>query len=127
MKIVVLNGSPKGVLSITLQYVRFLEKKYPQHAFQVFNMAHDIRKIESDETLFGAIIDAIKEADGVLWAFPLYYFLVSAQYKRFVELIWERNVAVLSKTNTPLQFPPPFTFLTIRPTTTSMEYAMILE
>jgi multimeric flavodoxin WrbA len=93
MKIIVLNGSPKGVHSITLQYVRFLEKKYPQHAFQVFNVAHDIRKVESDETVFGTIIDGIKAADGVIWAFPLYYLLVSAQYKRFVELIWERNVA----------------------------------
>ena len=27
MKITVLNGSPKGELSVTLQYARFLEKK----------------------------------------------------------------------------------------------------
>jgi multimeric flavodoxin WrbA len=93
MKIVVLNGSPKGNLSITLQYIRFLEKKYPQHTFQIFNVAHDIRKIESDEVSFRTIIAGIKAADGILWAFPLYYLLVSAQYKRFVELIWERNVA----------------------------------
>lgn len=39
MKIIVLNGSPKGNLSITLQYIRFLEKKYPQHKFQIFNVA----------------------------------------------------------------------------------------
>ena len=93
MRIVVLNGSPKGVHSITLQYVRFLEKKYPQHVFHVLNVAHGIRKIETDEALFNEIIDAIRGADGVIWAFPLYYLLVSAQYKRFVELIWERNVA----------------------------------
>jgi NAD(P)H-dependent FMN reductase len=92
MRIVVLNGSPKGVHSITLQYVRFLEKKYPQHAFQVFNVAHDIRKIEVDEALFHEIIGQVIEADGILWAFPLYYFLVSAQYKKFIELIWERKV-----------------------------------
>jgi hypothetical protein len=51
MKIVVLNGSPKGNLSTTLQYVRFMEKKFPGNSFQVINIAHDIRKIETDETM----------------------------------------------------------------------------
>jgi NAD(P)H-dependent FMN reductase len=93
MKIVVLNGSPKGNLSITLQYIRFLEKKYPQHVFHVLNVAHDIRKIETDESLINEIVDTIRGAEGVIWAFPLYYLLISAQYKRFIELIWERNFA----------------------------------
>ena len=91
MKIVVLNGSPKGNLSTTLQYVRFMEKKFPANSFQVFNIAHDIRKIETDETIFRGIIDGMKDADCILWAFPLYYFLVAAQYKRFIELIWEKG------------------------------------
>jgi len=91
MKIVVLNGSPKGNQSVTLQFVRFLEKKYSQHTFQIFQIAHDIRKIETEEALFNKIIANVSEADGILWAFPLYYFLISAQYKRFIELIWERN------------------------------------
>ena len=30
MKIVILNGSPKGEFSITLQYVNFIQKKFPQ-------------------------------------------------------------------------------------------------
>ncbi|MGB8309737.1 MAG: NAD(P)H-dependent oxidoreductase, partial [Methanoregula sp.] len=30
-------------------------------------------------------------ADLVLWAFPLYYLVVSSQYKRFIELIFERK------------------------------------
>lgn len=93
MKIIVLNGSPKGNKSITLQYIRFLEKKYPQHIFQISNVAHDIKKIESDETFFQETIDAISGADGVIWAFPLYYLLVSAQYKRFIELVYERNIS----------------------------------
>ena len=32
MRIAVLNGSPKGKYSITLQTVLYLQKKYPQHA-----------------------------------------------------------------------------------------------
>ena len=35
MKILVLNGSPKGKYSITLQTVKYLEKLYPLHSFSV--------------------------------------------------------------------------------------------
>jgi NAD(P)H-dependent FMN reductase len=91
MNIVVLNGSPKGELSVTLQYVRYAAKKFPAHSFQFFSIAQSIRKLEKDVAAFGEVITAVKEADAVLWAFPLYFFLVSSQYKRFIELIFERN------------------------------------
>ena len=35
MKIIVLNGSPKGELSVTMQYVAYLAKLYPQHEFDI--------------------------------------------------------------------------------------------
>ena len=127
MKIVVLNGSPKGNLSTTLQYVRFMEKKFPGNSLQVFNIAHDIRKIETDETIFRGIIDGMKDADCILWAFPIYYFLVAAQYKRFIELIWERGVRLPSKTSTPLPSQHPFIYLTTWPTITFMQSAMTLK
>lgn len=91
MKITVLNGSPKGELSVTLQYVRFVEKKLPAHKFKVFHIACDIGKIEKDEKAFASIIKGVKDADAVLWAFPLYVFLVPSQYKRFIEMIFERK------------------------------------
>ncbi len=91
MNIVVLSGSPKGELSITLQYVRLLEKKYPQHHFIYHHIARDLRKIETDRQQFDAVIDRIKAADLVIWSFPLYYLLVHAHYKRFIELLWERQ------------------------------------
>lgn len=91
MDIVVLNGSPKGDLSITLQYVRYAAKKFPQHSFQFFSVAQNIRKLEKDEAAFSEVMDAVKGADAVLWAFPLYFLLVCSQYKRFIELIFERN------------------------------------
>ena len=93
MKIAVLNGSPKGQISVTVQYVRFLEQKFPQAEFKFFNVALKIKKLEEDEGAFQEIIGEISAADAVLWAFPLYYFLVCSQYKRFIELIFERNVA----------------------------------
>lgn len=91
MNIVILNGSPKGDLSITLQYVRYAARKYPQHSFQYFSVAQSIRKLEKDEKAFGEIIETIQKADIVLWAFPLYFLLVSSQYKRFIELIFEKK------------------------------------
>jgi multimeric flavodoxin WrbA len=92
VKIVVLNGSPKGNMSVTLQYVLFLRKKFPQHELKVFNIAQEFRKIETEQKAFQEIIESVKSADGVLWAFPLYILLVHSNYKRFIELIRERGV-----------------------------------
>jgi len=93
MKIVVLNGSPKGPLSVTMQYVSYIAKRHPEHELKVFHVAQKIRGLEKDPGRFEAIIDAIRGSDGVLWAFPLYILLVSSQYKRFIELIGERDAA----------------------------------
>jgi multimeric flavodoxin WrbA len=97
MKIIVLNGSPKGGLSVTLQYVHFIQKKFPQHQLEIVNIASQIKKIEKDEKAFQEIMDDVRSSDGVLWAFPLYYLLVPSQYKRFIELIWEREAANVFK------------------------------
>jgi multimeric flavodoxin WrbA len=92
MKIAVLNGSPKGEVSITMQYVHFLEQRFPEAEFKFFDVALKIMKLEKDEKAFQEIIAEIAAADAVLWAFPLYYLLVASQYKRFIELIFEKNV-----------------------------------
>lgn len=91
MRLVVLNGSPKGDVSVTMQFVRFIQKKYPSHEFVIHNIAQRISKLEEDEAAFQEIIRSVESADGVVWAFPLYFFLVPSQYKRFIELLWERN------------------------------------
>jgi multimeric flavodoxin WrbA len=93
MKIAVLNGSPKGQTSVTMQYVKFLQLKFKDVEFKFFDVAQKIKKLEDNREAFGQIIGEISSADGVLWAFPLYYFLVSSQYKRFIELIYERDSA----------------------------------
>ncbi len=93
MKIMVLNGSPKGKQSVTLQYVNFIQKKFPDHEFEIEDISKQIKGIEREEKNFSRIIDKIKQADAVIWAVPLYVFLVPSQYKRFIELIFERNCA----------------------------------
>jgi multimeric flavodoxin WrbA len=97
MKITVLNGSPKGNLSVTMQYVNFIQKKFPHHELKILNIASQIKKIEKDEKAFQEIMDEVRSSEGVLWAFPLYYLLVSSQYKRFIELIWEKGATGIFK------------------------------
>lgn len=91
MKILVLNGSPKGKYSITLQYLTFLQKRFQQHDIGVLNVSHLIKKIEKDEPFFNDIIKQVAEADTVIWSFGLWVLAVPAQYMRFIELISERN------------------------------------
>ncbi|WP_321507509.1 NAD(P)H-dependent oxidoreductase [uncultured Methanoregula sp.] len=91
MKIVVLNGSPKGDVSVTMQYVAYLRKKFPENEYEILNIAHEIRTIEKDSKAWENIIASVRSADLVIWAFPLYYLLVCSQYKRFIELITERK------------------------------------
>ncbi len=91
MKIFVLNGSPKGDWSITMQYVQFVQKKLPAHQFEIINIASTIKEIENNQAYFDEIMEKIENADGVLWAFPLYILNVHSNYKRFIELVFERK------------------------------------
>lgn len=94
MNIVVLNGSPKGKdLSITMRSVELMSMVSPGHRFTVIDIASDIRKIEEDKTVLEGIAEAVDRSDGVLWAFPVYILLIPSQYKRFIELIFERGIA----------------------------------
>ena len=51
MNILVLNGSPKGEYSITLQTVRYLEKRYPAHSFEVLHVGQRIKSLEKELVL----------------------------------------------------------------------------
>jgi hypothetical protein len=79
MKIAVLNGSPKGLTSVTMQYVHFVEETFPQHELKIHSIAQRIRQIESDDTAFDEIIDDIKAPPAL--GFPLYYFHQSADHR----------------------------------------------
>lgn len=92
MKITVLNGSPKGNTSITLQLINYIQKKIPGHEYKILNIAQKIKIISKDTEVFDEIIDVVKSSDGVIWSFPLYVMTVCSQYQRFIELIFERDV-----------------------------------
>ncbi|MFH1135018.1 MAG: NAD(P)H-dependent oxidoreductase [Pseudomonadota bacterium] len=97
MNIVVLNGSPKGGNSVTMQSVRFLQNRFPDHEFTILNVSERIGKLERDGDEFQEVVNRVWAAQGVLWAFPLYVLLVPAQYKRFIELITEKRVGDVFK------------------------------
>ncbi len=92
MKIIVLNGSPKGEISVTMQYVGYLQKVFPQHEFKIIHVALQVKHLENEPVEFAAVIDQVRQSDAVLWAFPLYILAVHGNYKRFIELISERGV-----------------------------------
>ena len=56
MKITVINGSPKGEFSVTLQTVRYLEILHPEHTFTVLHVGQTIRSIEKDFTAAAAAL-----------------------------------------------------------------------
>jgi multimeric flavodoxin WrbA len=91
MKIIVLNGSPKGIKSVTMQYVRYIREKHPLHELNILNISQNIKKIEKNDDKFQSILENIRGAEGILWATPVYYWLVPANYKRFIELIFEKG------------------------------------
>ena len=59
MKITVLNGSPKGTQSVTMQYVHFIQQQFPQHEMKILNVAQKIKQIEKNEQTFQEILDEV--------------------------------------------------------------------
>ncbi len=94
MKIAVINGSPKGKFSITLQTVLYLEKRYPEHEFCVLNAGQQIKSLEKD---FTKAKDLLESSDAILFSYPVYTFLAPAQLHRFIELAKANCVDVKGK------------------------------
>ena len=60
MHILVLNGSPKGKYSVTLQTILYLQKLHPEHAFEIMNVGQSIKSLEKD---FAPAQAALKKAE----------------------------------------------------------------
>lgn len=94
MKILVINGSPSGKNSITLQTVLFLQKHFKKAEFEFLHVGARIHSIEKD---FSEAESALLKADLLLFAYPVYTFLVSSQLHRFIELIKEHHLDLNGK------------------------------
>lgn len=84
MKICVLNRCPRGRDTVTMQYVRFLERAYPTHTFVIENVGQRSAAIEADDDNFSRVISPVASTEGVLFATPVCSLLVPAQVKRFI-------------------------------------------
>lgn len=93
MNILVLNGSPKGKNSITLQTVNYLDK-LSRHNFVILHIGQRIKLYEKD--MSGAI-EALQRADLIIFAYPVYTFIAPYQLHRFIELVKESGVDISGK------------------------------
>ena len=94
MNILIINGSPKGKYSITLQTLRFLEKKNPNHTFSILNAGQTIRGIEKD---FSKSRQMLLDADAIIFSYPVYTFVAPCQLHRFIELLKADGVDISGK------------------------------
>ena len=94
MHILVLNGSPKGNYSVTLQTVHYLQALHSEHSFEVLHVGQRIKQLEKD---FSPAVQALEKADLLLFSYPVYTFVAPCQLHRFIELIKEHKVDISGK------------------------------
>lgn len=94
MKVLVINGSPKGKNSITYQTVRFIQKKFPKDEFEVIHAGAQIRQLERDVS---GVREAVENAEVILFAYPVYTFIAPSQLHRFIALMKELKIDFTGK------------------------------
>ena len=94
MKILVLNGSPKGQYSVTLQTINYLQKLCPKHEFEILHVGQRIKALEKD---FTPAVEAVKGAKLIIFSYPVYTFIAPYQLHRFIELLKESGVSLKGK------------------------------
>ncbi|MBR2410701.1 MAG: NAD(P)H-dependent oxidoreductase [Clostridia bacterium] len=94
MNILVLNGSPKGKYSITLQTCKYLEIKFPEHRFSYLDVGQKIRSITKDFSEAKALLE---EADLLIFSYPVYTFIAPCQLHKFIELMKESGIELAGK------------------------------
>lgn len=94
MKILVVNGSPKGKFSITLQTVLYLQKHFPKHSFQILHAGQRIRALAKD---FSPAAKELEKADLILFSYPVYTFIAPSQLHQFINLMKNSGLDLTGK------------------------------
>mgnify|MGYP001317783964 FL=1 len=85
MKLAVINGSPKGEKSVTLQHLRWWQAAGGAAELEVIHVSLEILALTRSTARLAAVLDTIRAADAVIWSTPVYHHLVPSQVFRFVE------------------------------------------
>ncbi len=94
MNILVINGSPKGKYSVTLQTTHYLQILHPEHEFEILHAGQSIKALERD---FSPAVSLIEKADILLFSYPVYTFIAPCQLHRFIELLKESGTDLSGK------------------------------
>ena len=94
MRILIINGSPKGEYSVTLHTVLYLQNKFPEHQYTTLHAGQKIKSLEKD---FTPAKEALESAELILFAYPVYSFIAPSQLHRFIELIKASGVDLTGK------------------------------
>ncbi|MBQ8504474.1 MAG: NAD(P)H-dependent oxidoreductase [Clostridia bacterium] len=89
MKILIVNGSPKGKYSITLQTCRYLELLNPGHEFKVLHAGQQIKKLQRD---FSSAEEMLREAELIIFSYPVYTFIAPCQLHYFIDLMKKTDI-----------------------------------
>ena len=91
MEILVINGSPKGKNSITLQTILFLQQQFPELHFEILHAGQRIKSLEKD---FSPALTVLEQAELILFSYPVYTFLAPCQLHRFIELVKASGISL---------------------------------
>lgn len=94
MRLLVLNASPKGDNSATVQTALYLQALHPEHDFVFLPVGQRIKAYERD---FSPVREALQGAELVLFCYPVYTFLAPYQLHRLIELIKADGVDLSGK------------------------------
>ena len=94
MNILIVNGSPRGQNSITLQTCLYWQLLHPEHTFETLHAGAKIKSLEKD---FSPALQALSRADLVIFSYPVYTFIAPSQLHRFFELLKASGLSLQGK------------------------------
>lgn len=87
IKILVVNGSPKGEQSLTLQHSLYMLGQQEDVEFKVLQAGEALSRINFEQSWLESAMADIEWSDAIIWNTPVYTMLVPWQLIRFFQLI----------------------------------------
>lgn len=88
-KVLIVNGSPKGDHSLTLQHSLYMVGQEKDVEWRVLQAGEALSSIKYETDWLSSALSDIEWADAIVWSTPVYTMLVPWQLMRFFQLIKE--------------------------------------